>query len=50
MILARMLAKNQSDRYQTPAEGVAALASWTQIPIPPPPEKEMPRLSPADTS
>jgi serine/threonine protein kinase len=44
-VLDKMLVKRPADRYQTPAEVVQALAPWTQAPIPPPPEKEMPRLS-----
>src|SRR5262249_40506690 len=43
----KMMAKEKAQRYQTPAEVVEALAPWTKEPIPPPPEKEMPRLSPA---
>src|SRR6266478_5928053 len=46
-VLEKMMAKEPAQRYQTPAEVVEALAPWTQQPIPPPPEKEMPRLSPA---
>jgi serine/threonine protein kinase len=44
-LISRMIAKEPAGRYQTPAEVVAALASWTQTPIPPPPKEEMPRLS-----
>jgi serine/threonine protein kinase len=46
-VLDRMMAKDPKDRYQTPIEVAQALAPWTQTPIPPPPENEMPRLSPA---
>lgn len=46
-VVEKMMAKDPAQRYQTPAEVVEALAPWTQQPIPPPPEKEMPRLSPA---
>jgi serine/threonine protein kinase len=46
-IVEKMMAKNPADRYQAPSDITAALAPWTQTPIPPPPEKEMPRLSPA---
>jgi serine/threonine protein kinase len=45
-IIDKMMAKKADDRYQTPGEVVAALAPWTVRPIPPPPEHEMPRLSP----
>jgi serine/threonine protein kinase len=44
-VLDKMLVKRPADRYQTPAEVVQALRPWTQSPIPPPPEQEMPRLS-----
>src|SRR5262249_22253074 len=33
-------------RYQSPREVAEALAPWVSMPIPPPPESEMPRLSP----
>lgn len=46
-IVEKMMSKNPADRYQSPSDITAALAVWTQTPIPPPPEKEMPRLSPA---
>jgi serine/threonine protein kinase len=46
-IVEKMMAKNPADRYQSPSDVTAALAPWTQTSIPPPPEKEMPRLSPA---
>jgi eukaryotic-like serine/threonine-protein kinase len=46
-IVDRMMAKAPMQRYQTPAEVVAALEPWTRDPIAPPPETEMPRLSPA---
>src|SRR6266478_4330511 len=42
-----MMAKSPDDRYQTPSEVVDELAPWTEIPIAPPPEAEMPKLSPA---
>ena len=38
-----MMAKAPAERYQTPAEVYEALAPWTQTPIPPPPEEEMPK-------
>jgi serine/threonine protein kinase len=46
-VVEKMMAKDPAQRYQTPAEVVDALAPWTQNPIAPPPDKEMPRLSPA---
>jgi eukaryotic-like serine/threonine-protein kinase len=46
-IIDRMMAKRPQDRYQTPLAVVEALAPWTQTTIPPPPETEMPQLSPA---
>src|SRR5262249_864183 len=46
-VVHRLLAKHPGQRYQTPMEVVQALSPWTQTPIPPPPEAEMPRLSPA---
>ena len=42
-VLAKMMGKDPAERYQTPAEVYEALAPWTQTPIPPPPEEEMPR-------
>jgi serine/threonine protein kinase len=48
-VLDRMMAKEPALRYQSPAEVVAALSPWTAEPVPPPPEHEMPRLSPAAT-
>jgi serine/threonine protein kinase len=46
-VLEKMMAKDVGQRYQTPAAVVEALTSWTTLPIPAPPESEMPRLSPA---
>jgi serine/threonine protein kinase len=46
-IVEKMMAKDPGQRYQTPADVIEALAPWTREPIPPPPEEEMPRLSPA---
>ena len=42
-VVAKMMAKDLTARYQTPAEVYEALAPWTQTPIPPPPEEEMPK-------
>lgn len=44
-IVARMLAKEPSDRFAEPAEVAAALAPWITGPVPPPADDEMPRLS-----
>jgi serine/threonine protein kinase len=44
-VINKMLAKDPAQRYQTPAELAEALTPWTQTPIPPPSEAEMPRLS-----
>jgi serine/threonine protein kinase len=44
-VIHKMLAKDPAQRYQTPAELAEALTPWTQTPIPPPSEAEMPRLS-----
>jgi serine/threonine protein kinase len=46
-IIDRMMAKDVNRRYQWPQEVADALAPFTQTPIPPPPECEMPQLSPA---
>src|SRR5439155_7671406 len=46
-IVEKMMAKDPAQRYQTPAEVADVLGPWTQQPIPPPPDKERPRLSPA---
>jgi serine/threonine protein kinase len=46
-IVDKMMAKEPAQRYQSPAEVVEALAPWTQTPIPPPAEAEMPQLCPA---
>jgi eukaryotic-like serine/threonine-protein kinase len=46
-VIAKMMAKDPGERYQTPAEVVAALSPWTQAPIAPPPEEEMPQLGKA---
>jgi serine/threonine protein kinase len=41
-VVTRMMAKDPAQRYQTPAEVVAALEPWTATPIPPPSEEEIP--------
>jgi serine/threonine protein kinase len=46
-VLDRMMAKHPAQRYHTALAVAEALAPWTQTPIPPPPESEWPRLSPA---
>src|SRR5262249_47634774 len=46
-VIEKMMAKDPAQRYQTPAEVAAALAPFTQAPVGPPPEEEMPKLSPA---
>jgi serine/threonine protein kinase len=48
-VIDRMMAKDVSQRYQTPQETADALSPWTQTPIPPPPDNEMPQFSPAAT-
>jgi serine/threonine protein kinase len=44
-IVEKMMAKDASQRYQMPQHVVDALAPWTQTPIPPPPDDEMPQFS-----
>jgi eukaryotic-like serine/threonine-protein kinase len=46
-IIEQMMSKDPAQRYPTPQAVVDVLAPWTQQPIAPPPEKEMPHLSPA---
>jgi serine/threonine protein kinase len=46
-VVEKMMAKDPAQRHQTAQEVVDALAPWTQTYIPPPPESEMPQLSPA---
>jgi serine/threonine protein kinase len=46
-VLERMMVKSAADRYQTPAEVSAALARFSPAEMAPPPEDEMPVLSPA---
>jgi phosphate ABC transporter phosphate-binding protein len=45
-VVQKMLAKEPSERYQTPSELCEALRPWTNDPIGPPPETEMPIYSP----
>ncbi len=44
-VIERMMAKDPNQRFQTPQEVADALIPWTQTPIPPPPESEMPQFS-----
>ncbi len=44
-ILEKMMAKKPEDRYETPEKLAEALLPFTQTPIGPPPEAEMPVLS-----
>ncbi len=46
-ILHTLLAKNPDLRYPTPASLMEALSRWASPNVPPPPENEMPRWSPA---
>lgn len=45
-VLRKMMEKKAEDRYQQPIEVAEALAEWTEQPIAPPPEREMPNLCP----
>jgi serine/threonine protein kinase len=45
-VLRHMLAKEPADRYQEPIEVAEALAEWADLPMEPPPTKEMPGLCP----
>jgi serine/threonine protein kinase len=47
VLIERMMAKDPARRPQTPQEVADALAPLTEQPIGPPPEEEMPHLSPA---
>jgi serine/threonine protein kinase len=44
-IVTKMIAKNPDDRYQTMAEVAEALSPWTQTPIAPPSETELPHTA-----
>lgn len=46
-VIGKMMEKDPAKRYQIPGEIADALAPFTQTPIGPPPDQEMPRLSPA---
>jgi serine/threonine protein kinase len=48
-IIEKMMEKDPAARYQDPALVAEALAPWTQTPIAPPKDVEMPRLSLAAT-
>ena len=47
LIVEKMMAKQPERRFQTPLEVAHALVPWTQEPIGPPAEAELPPLSPA---
>lgn len=44
-VIQQMMAKDPDQRYQSLGEVIDALEPWTQTPIAPPPDKEMPMLS-----
>ncbi|MBY0523593.1 MAG: serine/threonine protein kinase [Gemmataceae bacterium] len=46
-VVDTMMAKDPAERYQDPQEVASALKEWGMGPLDPPPEKEMPQLSPA---
>ncbi|WP_439623107.1 protein kinase domain-containing protein [Gemmata sp.] len=46
-IVDKMMAKKVENRFQTPADVMAALSPWVATPIPPPAEREMPQVSAA---
>ena len=41
-VLRKMMAKDPADRYQEPIEVAEALAEWADMPVTPPPPREMP--------
>ena len=45
-VLRIMMSKDPAERYQQPIEVAEALAEWADLPIDPPPTKEMPGLCP----
>jgi serine/threonine protein kinase len=45
-VLRRMSAKDTTQRFQEPIEVADALAHWADMPVDPPPQKEMPGLCP----
>ncbi|MDB5308054.1 MAG: serine/threonine protein kinase [Gemmataceae bacterium] len=45
-IVRKMLAKEPGDRYQEPIDVAEALTEWADLPLDPPPAKEMPGLCP----
>ena len=45
-VLRIMMSKDANDRYQEPIEVAEALAEWADLPMEPPPQKEMPGLCP----
>jgi serine/threonine protein kinase len=49
-IVQKMMAKDPTNRFQTPTEIALALEPFVRTPIAPPSDDEMPRLSPAATS
>jgi serine/threonine protein kinase len=46
-VITKMMAKDPARRHQHAREVAEALSPWTQTPVAPPPEWEMPQLSPA---
>jgi serine/threonine protein kinase len=47
VVIGQMTSGDPAERFSSAAEVADALNPWTDAPIPPPPEAEMPRLSPA---
>ena len=44
-VVAKMMAKDPAQRFQVPAEVMAALTPWVMAPIAPPTERELPQFS-----